>query len=260
MVNLEESWGTITGVVKDSATGVGLQDAVVKTYPVSYVTTTDSGGNCSLKVKPGGYKVIASKTNYISLGCAWIQVDSGQEITYPPLSLTPGNDDGIIDACNPCAVDVWCSATSQTVALDDSDCDGIADDGDCSAILGDTPCTEGNTEGCDDICPNDPENDIDNDGICGDVDNCPTIPNGPSLGTCTIIGTPCTASSQCGCIGVCNINQEDSDGDGWGDVCDNCRYKCNVDQWDADSGGKGDVCDSEPGCGKCAESECETEC
>jgi hypothetical protein len=43
-----------------------------------------------------------------------------------------------------------------------------------------------------DICPNDPENDIDGDGICGDVDNCPN---------------------------VYNPGQEDSDGDNIGDAC-----------------------------------------
>ena len=46
-----------------------------------------------------------------------------------------------------------------------------------------------------DICPNDPDNDIDGDGICGDVDNCPN---------------------------VYNPGQEDSDGDNIGDACLYC--------------------------------------
>jgi len=44
-------------------------------------------------------------------------------------------------------------------------------------------------------CPNDPDDDIDGDHVCGDVDNCPT---------------------------VTNFDQLDSDGDGVGDACDVC--------------------------------------
>ena len=54
-------------------------------------------------------------------------------------------------------------------------------------------------EYCDvlDECPYDSENDADEDGVCGDVDNCPNISN---------------------------INQENSDGDIYGDSCDICPY------------------------------------
>ena len=55
----------------------------------------------------------------------------------------------------------------------DSDGDGLED-----------PC---------DPCPNDPDNDIDLDGVCGDVDNCPD---------------------------VSNLAQVDTDNDGLGDACD----------------------------------------
>jgi hypothetical protein len=44
-----------------------------------------------------------------------------------------------------------------------------------------------------DVCPNDPKNDVDNDGICGGVDNCPL---------------------------EFNPEQKDSDGDGIGDTCE----------------------------------------
>ena len=56
-----------------------------------------------------------------------------------------------------------------------------------------------------DVCPNDPNDDVDGDGICvgngfnppmtGDNDNCPTTPN---------------------------PGQANADGDQWGDACDNC--------------------------------------
>ena len=44
-------------------------------------------------------------------------------------------------------------------------------------------------------CPNDPDADADGDGICGDVDNCPT---------------------------TSNPDQSDGDQDGAGDACDDC--------------------------------------
>ncbi|MBN2560853.1 MAG: thrombospondin type 3 repeat-containing protein [Phycisphaerae bacterium] len=95
--------------------------------------------------------------------------------------------------------------------------------------------SDGLGDACDD-CPNDPENDVDGDGVCGDVDNCPDD---------------------------FNPWQEDTDGDGRADACDDCPYdtendadrdgvcgdidncpkKANPLQEDADNDGAGDVCD-----------------
>jgi subtilisin family serine protease/sugar lactone lactonase YvrE len=70
-----------------------------------------------------------------------------------------------------------------------------------------------------DACPLDTLNDVDHDGVCGDVDNCPTIPN---------------------------PGQEDADGDHLGDRCDSCPLDANPDQSDRDGDGVGDHCDTCP--------------
>jgi alpha-tubulin suppressor-like RCC1 family protein len=62
---------------------------------------------------------------------------------------------------------------SCVVPVDDADHDGSAD--------------------CADACPNDADNDVDADGVCGDLDNCPTL---------------------------ANATQTDTDSDGEGDACD----------------------------------------
>lgn len=93
--------------------------------------------------------------------------------------------------------------------------------------------------------------DSDSDGVADDVDNCPDTPNGPLLGTCsegTYKGDPCTVAEgntiECGDNGFCSMDQEDTDQDDIGDVCDNCPADANFDQSDNDSDGVGNVCDN----------------
>ena len=70
------------------------------------------------------------------------------------------------------------------------------------------------------------EDEEDSDGS-GDVcDNCPETPNGPNGGTCIrgTIGEACMNDGDCGNGGFCSMAQEDADGDGVGDVCDEDTY------------------------------------
>jgi hypothetical protein len=69
------------------------------------------------------------------------------------------------------------------------------------------------------------------DGVPDVDDNCPETPNGPDGGTCaqgTYLGDPCTVggvnASECGDDGFCSMDQEDTDSDGVGDVCDGVAH------------------------------------
>jgi C1A family cysteine protease len=98
---------------------------------------------------------------------------------------------------------------------------------------------------------NENQQDTDKDGIGDICDNCPETPNGPDGGTCTgtYAGAPCTATNQCTLSGSdpahCSMNQEDQDGDGYGNVCDNCPV-FNPNQLDPDGDGIGKECDNCP--------------
>jgi len=79
-----------------------------------------------------------------------------------------------------------------------------------------------------DTCPNDQYNDIDDDGVCGDIDKCPSKPNGPDKGTCVrvtggvVIGSTisCTGSAECGENEYCQKEQGDCNFNGIGDACE----------------------------------------
>ena len=58
--------------------------------------------------------------------------------------------------------------------------------------------------------------DLDGDGVCGHLDNCPN---------------------------VVNTGQDHTDSDGSGDACDNCTVASNPSQVDTDGDGYGNMCD-----------------
>ncbi len=122
------------------------------------------------------------------------------------------------------------------------------------------------------------QKDSDGDGI-GDVcDNCPGVPNGSQTGWCVrnhdytgyVTGTGCMNDEQCGQGMHCSMNQEDLDGDGVGEACDNCAAWVNSDQMDWDRDEIGDACDCYDGyagpneegadCGGICTSQCPSQC
>ena len=83
-------------------------------------------------------------------------------------------------------------------------------------------------------------NDVDEDGVLNDNDNCPIVYNPGQLDSDGDgLGNACDNCSQ-----VANPDQADADGDGVGNACDNCSQVANPDQADADGDGVGNACDN----------------
>jgi cysteine-rich repeat protein len=102
---------------------------------------------------------------------------------------------------SPYSIHICCQVTGGTTPTSpDADNDGVQDDGDNSGFTNDNPCRTNELSNCD--------------------DNCRTIPNGPTVGSCSNDNTlRCVDDSQCS-GGTCDQAQTDTDGDGAGDVCD----------------------------------------
>ena len=152
--------------------------------------------------------------------------------SHPGVTLAEGTGDAVLGIVTAGTLD----ATSDLVALvakaaTESGLDQIQVDfeKDCSAYGGDSDgdCLCDSTGGGSgagafqllngDTCVGDPApTDVDGDGVCGYLDNCPT---------------------------TSNADQSDVDGDGIGDACDNCYDLANPDQADTDGNGIGDACE-----------------
>lgn len=95
--------------------------------------------------------------------------------------------------------------------------------------------------------------DSDRDGIGDDLDNCPLRPNphqedsnGNGIGdVCEDTDLDLVVDSDDNCPFVPNADQIDTDGDGFGDACDVCPTVADPSQLDSDGDGVGDACDND---------------
>lgn len=123
--------------------------------------------------------------------------------------------------------------------VEDTDEDGAGDDVDNCPATANPDQADGDGDGIGDVCDVcafDPDNDLDQDGICafdefGTLDNCPELTNSDQIDT-----------DKDGAGDACDV---DDDNDTVLDAADNCPVVVNADQADFDADGVGDACDND---------------
>ena len=195
----------------------------------------------------GAFTLIPDALFLVQQGAeALVHVTAGgaDEVAYA-LSVRVGGasdveGDGVPDVCDSCALAGNQGDRDEDGTDDACDACVVAAGEDCSAVDAD------NDRICD-LAADDPNLPATCDGA---ADNCPSDENhGQEDSDGDGVGDACDDTDEDGvvdaednCPAVANGDQEDSDGDGVGDACDNCRDVPN-DQDDFDGDGDGDACD-----------------